>query len=110
MMRAIRCISIPIALAASALWSSAASSQSLISGSTATWRLQNYVPNQIVLYFTGSPCTSGSLGLPSNAVQADQDRLWALILTSKATGSPVYIYYFNNGGVCTIASFGWDAG
>jgi hypothetical protein len=102
--------SIPIVLTTATIWSCVASAQAVIQGSTASWRLQNYVPNQVTLYFTGSPCTSGSLVMPSTAVQADQDRLWALILTSKATGNPVYIYYYNNAGVCTISSFGWDAG
>jgi hypothetical protein len=97
-------------LTIAALGSSAASAQTLtlIEGSTAAWRLQNYVPNSVALYYTGSPCTSGSLVMPSTAVQADQDRLWALIMTSKATGNSVYMYYSEDAGVCTISSFGWD--
>jgi hypothetical protein len=40
-----------------------AQSVQLISGTAKNWRLQNYVPDNVVLWFTGSPCVNGQLTL-----------------------------------------------
>jgi hypothetical protein len=71
-----------------------------------SWLIQNYVPNQLVLWFTGSTCTNGQLVFPSTAIQADQDRLWATVLAAKATGQQIIVYYYVSGGGCFISSFG----
>lgn len=71
-----------------------------------SWLLQNYVPNQVTVFFSGSSCLSGQLIFPSTAIQADQDRLWAMILTAKATQQAVVVYYYVSGTSCYISSFG----
>lgn len=69
------------------------------------WQIQEYFPNQTSLFFTGSSCTNGQLNFPSTAVQADQDRLWALILAAKAASQPVIIYYWVSGSSCYISTY-----
>jgi hypothetical protein len=69
------------------------------------WRLQNYVSNVVNIYFTGSACTSGALSLPANATSDDKNRLWSTILTAKATGRAVGIFYETVSGNCNITSF-----
>jgi hypothetical protein len=70
------------------------------------WRLQNYVgTHNVVLYYTGaSDCTAGQMN-GTGMSQDDFDRLWSLVLTAKATGRPVGLYYDTNGGACVITSF-----
>jgi hypothetical protein len=48
-----------------------AQSVQLVSGSAKNWRLQNYVPDNVVIWFSGSPCVNGSLSLPASATKAD---------------------------------------
>jgi hypothetical protein len=69
------------------------------------WRMENYIASQtVVLWFTGaSECTMGKLA--ADMSQDDYNRLWSLVMTAKATGKPVGIYYNASGGVCTIGSF-----
>jgi hypothetical protein len=69
------------------------------------WRLQNYVSNVVVVYFTGSPCTSGALNFPSNATSDDKNRFWALVLTAKSTGKKVGVWYETTSGNCQITSY-----
>jgi hypothetical protein len=107
-MRIPKSLSRPAILVLAALFLSPASAQSIV-GITAvptSWLIQNYVPNQVVLWFTGSPCSNGQLIFPPTAVQADQDRLWAMILAAKATGQQVVVYYYVNNGACIISSYG----
>jgi len=88
---------------------SSASAQTLlsVSGVPSAWILQNYVPNQVWLYYTGapSPCVNGGLSFPSTAVQADQDRLWAMIIAAKIAAQPVIVYYTVSGSSCFISSY-----
>lgn len=69
------------------------------------WRLENYIASQsVVLWFTGaSDCTMGKLTAVMS--QDDYNRLWSLVITAKATGKPVGIFYNASDGVCTIGSF-----
>jgi hypothetical protein len=98
---------IPVTAAVAAFVGGSASAQTLysVTGVPTNWQIQNYVPNNVVVYYTGSSCVNGALSLPSTAVQADMDRLWALMLTAKATGQQVTIYYTVSGSDCLIASF-----
>jgi hypothetical protein len=73
------------------------------------WRVQNYVPQTVVLWFTGSTCANGQLTLPATAVKADSDRLYATVMMGKAAGKKVYVYYTANAGGCLINSFGLEA-
>jgi hypothetical protein len=85
--------------------SAIAQTQYLISGPATTWMIQDYVPQNVVLWDTGSSCTNGQIVFPSTAVQADKDMLLAVIATSKATGAPLNLYYTVSSGTCYIASF-----
>jgi hypothetical protein len=88
--------------------SQAASAQTLqlIQVVPSGWIIQNYVPNGVVLFNTGSPCMWGGLYFPPNAVQADYDRLWALILAAKIAAQQVIVYWYTSGSNCYISSFG----
>jgi hypothetical protein len=70
------------------------------------WRVENYVPDNVALWFTGSSCASGQLIMPANATKADRDRLYATVMAGKAAGKPVFVYYTASGTNCTIVSFG----
>jgi hypothetical protein len=103
-MQTLKRLLIPVTTAMAAFLCGPAPAQS-VSGVPTSWAIQNYVPNQVVLYYTGSSCTSGALTFPSTAVQADQDRLLAVILTAKTAGQQVTIYYSVSGSSCVISSF-----
>lgn len=67
------------------------------------WRLQNYVGGDLKIFFTGSPCGAGQLRLAGT--DEEKNRLWALILTAKASGKSVGIFYETSSGACNITSF-----
>jgi len=69
------------------------------------WRLQNYVPGTVLVYFTSSPCVSGMLSFPTSATSDDKNRFWSLVLTAKATGKKVGVYYETVSGSCQITSY-----
>ena len=82
----------------------------LIEASPAAWRLQYTIGGPAGLFYTGSECANGNLSFPSTAVQEDYDKLWALILAAKATGTTVFVYYsYSATAGCIISSFGTDA-
>jgi hypothetical protein len=82
-----------------------------LSGNASGWRLENYTPGGVVLWFTGSQCTNGQLVLPAGSTAADQNRLWATITTAKTTGRKMFVYYDNSNApnACPLISFGLDA-
>jgi hypothetical protein len=70
------------------------------------WRLQNYVdPQDVVTWFTGSPCTNGQLSFPSTTSAEIKNRYYSLILSAKISGKTVGIFYQYTGGTCMITSF-----
>lgn len=69
------------------------------------WRLQQYVGSSVNAYYTGSPCTSGLLQLGGSVSADEKNRFWSLVLTAKATGKSVGIYYETTSGSCNITSF-----
>jgi hypothetical protein len=69
------------------------------------WRLQNYVSNGVNIYFTGSSCVYGGLSFSASATSDDKNRLWSMVLTAKATGKAVGIFYETVSGNCNITSF-----
>ena len=68
------------------------------------WRLQDYGPSGVSVYFTGSPCSSGQLKFPSTT-GFSPDRFWATITTAKVASRTVGIYYHVDNGSCVIDSF-----
>jgi hypothetical protein len=77
-----------------------------LSGVAKTWRLENYVPDSVTIWFSGSACVNGLLQLPASATKADRDRLFATVSLSKATDKPMFVVYVVNSGRCDISSFG----
>jgi hypothetical protein len=73
--------------------------------SPAAWRLQVYIPDLVVAYYTPSPCVGGSITFSSNATQDDRSRFYALVLSAQATGKKVGVYYETVSGGCQITSF-----
>jgi len=74
-------------------------------GVPTAWRVENYVPDSVVVWFTGATCApNGGLSLPTNSVTADRERLFATIMYGKAAGKQVFIYY--DPSTCLIVSFG----
>ena len=97
-----------LALAFSALTlfaAPAAFADAFFEASPATWRLQNYVPNVLVAYYTPSTCASQVITFPSNATQDDRNRFYALVLSAQTTGKKVGVYYETVSGGCQITSF-----
>jgi hypothetical protein len=107
-MKLLKRFSIPTMLALGAFASYSASAQTLvqITAIPSGWLLQNYVPGNATLWFTGSSCNNGQLVLPPTAIQADSDRLWGMILTAKTTLQTVVVYYYVSSGTCYISSYG----
>ncbi len=54
-----------------------------VSGVPTTWRLQNYAPNNVVLWYTGSTCTTGKLVFQTGTSPDDTNRLWSMVLSAK---------------------------
>ncbi len=79
-----------------------------VSGVPTTWLLQNYVPGNVVVWYTGSACTSGQLTLPTSATAADHARLYATVMSAKASNSKIFVYYENSVAGCPISSFGFQ--
>lgn len=70
------------------------------------WRVQNYLPGFVVLWFTGSSCPSGGLMLAPTATPADHARLYATVMSAKIGNAKIFVYYDNSTRECYISSFG----
>ncbi len=73
------------------------------------WRLESYGANGVVLWFTPSRCGNGQILMPGTATLAEHNRLYATVLSAKATGGKVFINYNDDTGNCIIVSYGIDA-
>jgi hypothetical protein len=83
----------------------AASSQAAeLSGVPTGWKIENYIPGQVVIWFSGSLCANGQLLLGKNATEGDKSRLYATIMNAKIAGSSVYVKYDEYAN-CQIQSF-----
>lgn len=71
------------------------------------WKLQNYVVENVVIWYSGSACTNGRLSFDGNASVNDKNRLWSLIMAAKISGASVEVYYEDSLAPtdCTITSF-----
>lgn len=91
-----------LALAASvAMLSTLALADTQITGTPATWRMQDYLDGNIVLYYTGSSCADGYLVLIANT--EPRARFWSLLLTAAANNKSVGVLY--NPSTCYISNF-----
>jgi hypothetical protein len=76
-----------------------------ISAVPTDWKVESYGATSVVLWFTSSPCENGLLKLPATATAAENNRLYATVMTAKLTKSPMFVRY-EPSQECTIASFG----
>ncbi|KCZ52374.1 hypothetical protein HY29_18025 [Hyphomonas beringensis] len=83
----------------------------LIQDDPSDWLLENYINDNVVLWYTPSNCASGALNLPAGTSNEDRDRFWSLMLSAKLSGSEVQIYYYryDDARSCIISSFGMQA-
>jgi hypothetical protein len=75
-----------------------------------SWRLENYTntgSGNVVAWFAGSSCSQGKLTLGDVDV-SQKNRFWATIMTAKAAGKNVFVYYDDATPECKIISFGMD--
>lgn len=93
-------------LAVLCVCSSAIAEQQFISVDPNTIRLENYRGDNIVLWFTGSNCSNGSVST-SKLSAAEKNRLVALVLSGKATGKKVF-FFVDVADRCEVTSFGMD--
>lgn len=86
----------------------AASADMSVKGPVTNWRLQTYGGGKVVLWYTGSSCTSGQLMIDPNE-SLDQHKLMAaMVLAAKANGSNMEITYQPSNGTCFITSIAVD--
>lgn len=77
------------------------------------WRMETYVggagSNNVMLWFTGSPCTNGGIQMSSPSEQ-DKNRLWATVLAAKLANRRMFVYFDNTNAPssCPMVSFGMD--
>lgn len=88
---------------------SRASTLSIMEVPTA-WRLENYVGNSVVAWFTSATCTGGvsQIHFGADATTDDKNRFWSLVMTAKVTNKKVAIYY--DSASCNIVSFSLPEG
>jgi len=88
-----------------ALCGVAHSATAVVNAVPTNWKIESYVAGgSVVLWFTGSPCASGKLELPSGASATDHNRLFTSVLTAKTAGKTMVIFYEDT--TCVISSFG----
>lgn len=83
---------------------SSASAEEIMIESPTNWRLQNYVNNNVVIWFTNSGCPSGHLVFPG-ATADDLNRLWSTVLAAKLGGRNIGVSFNKTGDSCQITSF-----
>ena len=91
-----------VALAATA---SVAGASTVMVGSPAAWRLQNYTTDSIEVYYTPATCSTGRLILSGSMTVSDKDRFWSLVLSAKLTGRDVGVVYDMVSSDCVVQSF-----
>lgn len=99
-------IKIVAGLAISAMVSTSALADILTVEAVPTgWRLENYISNDIRIWYavTVGVCPNG-ITFAASASGDDRNRLWATVMTAKATGRIMGIRY-DSANNCNIASF-----
>lgn len=73
------------------------------------WRLENYMGNNVVAWYTSATCSNGSqLHFGSDAMTDDKNRFWSIVMTAKVSSRKVFVYYESTN--CNIVSFGFPEG
>ncbi|WP_139169478.1 hypothetical protein [Microbulbifer yueqingensis] len=71
------------------------------------WKLENYIGDNVVAWYTSAPCENGRIILPSTTTRDDRNRFWSAVLTGKASGKEIFVRYDTT--TCEIVSFGVSA-
>jgi len=71
-----------------------------------TWKLENYMGDNVVAWFTGSSCNNGRISFPSNATLDDKNRFVSVMLTAKISSKKMFVRYDDSTPNCEIKSFG----
>jgi hypothetical protein len=69
-----------------------------------SWKLENYIGDNVVAWYTESTCTNGLIKFSSSATTDDKDRFWAVVMTGKVSGESIFVRYDSDD--CSIQSFG----
>ncbi|MDY1547939.1 hypothetical protein [Luteibacter sahnii] len=85
----------------------ASANTSVIIGNPSSWRLQMY--NGPAVYYTGSPCVSGSIVMDPADTTDRGKAFYATVLAAKASNLKVLIEYEVVGSSCYFRSFGVDS-
>lgn len=78
-----------------------------ISAIPTKWHLQNYISNNVVVWFSGSSCNSGQLTFNASADINDKNRFWSMVMAAKIASKKITVYYDNSASPnqCIITSF-----
>lgn len=97
----------PISFTAiSVLFVQPCSADALLSGVPTGWLIQQYVGAQLSTFNAGSSCAQGSLNFTAAATSDEKNRYISMVVTAKAAGRNMRVYYETSTGYCYITSFG----
>ncbi|WP_300757186.1 hypothetical protein [Janthinobacterium sp.] len=71
-----------------------------------SWKLENYMGNNVAIWNTSSSCSYGAIGFPDNMSSADKNRFYATMIAAKTSNVTMFIYYDEVPGICLLVSFG----
>lgn len=84
----------------------AAAADASIEAVPTAWRLENYNSGMdLAVWFSGSSCSNGKLTFPPTATNDHRNRFYSLILSSKAMGKKIGVFYETSTGNCQMTSF-----
>ena len=97
-----------IALLILLLGSSALAQVSAIYTDARSWRLENYMGNDVTVWGSEAPCAGGRLIFDISATNEDKNRFWATVMAAKTSGKTMFVYYNhdNTAAACIVISFG----
>jgi hypothetical protein len=104
--KSVRKVAAVLALAIAPFVAGTASANT-IESTVNSWLVQDYPSGQgIVLWYTGSACTSGQLLFNVGEPIERHNRLLAMVLAAKAMNARVHLDYDIVNGSCIISDFG----
>ena len=71
-----------------------------------SWKLENYISDNVIAWYTSSSCTNGQVTFPANASSDDKNRFWSVVTTGKVSGKEIFVRYDTVD--CKINSFGFS--
>ena len=71
-----------------------------------SWKLENYLNSNVVVWNSGSSCTNGKITFPSTATIDDKRFFWSTVMAAKVSKQQIFVRYNNSTTSCHIVSFG----